>query len=119
LFQILATMDKDEAVKRFRDMPQEKQQRLYDSMARLFSKLEADWKAKPENACKTIKYTELWEDHIKKMKESGGGAGEATSFIKWRVAYTEADLAAFRDPMRTNAYFGCHCPSMGGFSPSR
>lgn len=62
----------EENVKRkFREMPPEKQQVLYDSMVNLFAQLEADWRAKPENAGKTMKYSELWEEHVKRMKEAG------------------------------------------------
>ena len=62
----------EENVKRkFREMPPEKQQTLYDSTVKLFAQLEADWKAKPENAGKTMKYSELWEEHLKKTKEGG------------------------------------------------
>ena len=57
--------------KKFREMSPEKQQVLYDSMVNLFAQLEADWKAKPENAGKTMKYSELWEEHVKRMKEDG------------------------------------------------
>lgn len=62
----------EENVKRkFREMPPEKQQTLYDSTVKLFAQLEADWKAKPKNAGKTMKYSELWEEHLKKTKEGG------------------------------------------------
>ena len=64
-------MSDEDLKKKFLDMPPEKQQRLYDAMAKVFSKLEADWKAKPENAGKPIKYTKLWEEHLKKTNEGG------------------------------------------------
>ena len=63
-------MNEPDIKQRFRDMPEDKRQRLYDSMAKLFAKLEADWKSKPENAGKPISYNQLWEDHLKTM-ESG------------------------------------------------
>ena len=53
--------------KKFLDLPPEKKQRLHAAMAKLFAKLEADWKAKPENEGKPVKYKELWEDHLKKI----------------------------------------------------
>ncbi len=58
--------DKD-LKKKFLDLPPEKQQRLHDAMAKLFAQLEADWKAKPENAGKPVKYKELWEDFLKQQ----------------------------------------------------
>ena len=62
----------EENVKRkYREMPPEKQQTLYDATVKLFAQLEADWKAKPENAGKPVKYTELWEGHVKEMREGG------------------------------------------------
>ena len=65
-------MSEQDIKQRFRDMPEDKQQRLYDSMAKLFAKLEADWKSKPENAGKPISYKQLWEDHIKKNESTHG-----------------------------------------------
>lgn len=49
-------------------LPQDKQQKLCDSMGALMAKLKADWDARPENAGKTVTYTELWDEHAKKMK---------------------------------------------------
>lgn len=67
----MVTMHSDEDLKKqFLDLPPDKQQRLHDAMAKLFAKLEADWKAKPENAGKPLKYKELWEDHLKRIGES-------------------------------------------------
>lgn len=53
-------------------LPKEKQQRLCDSMGALLGKLKAEWETRPENAGKTVTYTELWDEHAKKMKQSGG-----------------------------------------------
>ena len=62
-----AVMKDDEQLKqRFREMPIEKQRRLYDSLAKVFSKLQTDWESKPENANKTPKYADLWRGHIKR-----------------------------------------------------
>ena len=47
-------MSEQDIKQRFRDMPEDKQQRLYDAMAKLFAKLESDWKSKPENVGKPI-----------------------------------------------------------------
>ena len=60
----------------FLDMPPDKQERIHDMLANLFAKLEADWKAKPENAGKQVKYRELWEDFLKKKGESIDGGHE-------------------------------------------
>ena len=43
-------MSDDDAKRRFLELPEDKQQRIYDQFAKLFARLEADWKAKPENA---------------------------------------------------------------------
>ena len=54
-------------------LPKEKQQRLCDAMGELLEGLKADWKAKPENAGKTVTYTELWDDY---QRQSQCGCGE-------------------------------------------
>lgn len=60
-------MNDDKILKqRFLDMPIEKQQRLYDSLVKVFSKLQSDWQSKPENANKTPIYADLWREHIKR-----------------------------------------------------
>lgn len=69
--RVCDALAKEEASRKFREMPPEKQQSLYDSMVNLFAQLEADWKVKPENAGKVMKYSQLWEEHVKKME--GGG----------------------------------------------
>ena len=69
--RVCDALAKEKASRKFREMPPEKQQVLYDSMVNLFAQLESDWKAKPENAGKTMKYSELWEEHVKRMKEDG------------------------------------------------
>lgn len=67
----------DECLKNmFLDMPLDKQERIHDMLANLFAKLEADWKARPENAGKQVKYRELWEDFLKKKGESIDGGHE-------------------------------------------
>lgn len=50
-------------------LPQDKQQKLHDAMGGLLTKLKADWEARPENAGKAVTYTELWDEHAKKMKK--------------------------------------------------
>ncbi len=54
-------------------LPKDKQQRLCDRMGELLEGLKADWEAKPENAGKTVTYTELWDEHAKKMKKDSKG----------------------------------------------
>ena len=39
-------------------MPEDKQQKLCDAMGELMAKLKAEWEARPENADKTVTYTE-------------------------------------------------------------
>ena len=70
--RVCDALAKEEASRKFREMPPDKQQALYDSTVKLFAQLEADWKAKPENAGKTLKYSELWEEHVRKMKKGEG-----------------------------------------------
>lgn len=53
-------------------LPEDKQQKLCDSMGALMAQLKADWEARPENAGKTVTYTELWDGHAKKMKAVEG-----------------------------------------------
>ena len=64
----------EEAGRKFQAMPPEKQEAIHDSLARLFAQLEADWRAKPANAGKTMKYSELWEEHVRNLKPREGGA---------------------------------------------
>ena len=54
-------------------LPKDKQQALCDRMGALLEGLKADWEAKPENAGKTVTYTELWDEHAKKMKKDSKG----------------------------------------------
>ena len=53
-------------------LPEDKQQKLCDSMGALMAQLKADWEARPENAGKTVTCTELWDGHAKKMKAVEG-----------------------------------------------
>ena len=53
-------------------LPEDKQQKLCDSMGALMAQLKADWEARPENDGKTVTYTELWDGHAKKMKAVEG-----------------------------------------------
>ena len=55
-------------IRKFLALPEDKQQRISDAMGELMAKLKADWEARPENAGKTVTYTELWDEHAKKMK---------------------------------------------------
>ena len=56
-------------IRKFLALPEDKQQRISDAMGELMAKLKADWEARPENAGKTVTYTELWDEHAKKMKQ--------------------------------------------------
>ena len=55
-------------IRKFAALPEDKQQKLCDAMGALLTKLKANWEAKPENAGKTVTYTELWDEHAKKVK---------------------------------------------------
>ena len=59
-------------IRKFLALPEDKQQRISDAMGELMAKLKADWEARPENAGKTVTYTELWDEHAKKMKNDNG-----------------------------------------------
>ena len=59
-------------IRKFLALPEDKQQRISDAMGELMAKLKADWEARPENAGKTVTYTELWDEHAKKMKNDKG-----------------------------------------------
>jgi hypothetical protein len=48
-------------------LPEEKQQKLCDRMGGLMEDLKAKWEARPENAGKTVTYTELWDEHQNRM----------------------------------------------------
>ena len=52
-------------IRKFMALPEDKQQKLSDAMGELMAKLKADWEAKPANAGKKVKYTELWDEHAK------------------------------------------------------
>jgi hypothetical protein len=55
-------------------LPKDKQQKLCDTMGGLMTRLKTDWEAKPENAGKTVTYTELWDEFVAKQK--GGPPAE-------------------------------------------
>ena len=59
-------------IRKFLTMPEDKQQRISDAMGALLAKLKAEWEARPENAGKTVTYTELWDEHAKRMKDGRG-----------------------------------------------
>lgn len=59
-------------IRKFMALPEDKQQKLCDSMGALMAQLKADWEARPENAGKTVTCTELWDGHAKKMKAVEG-----------------------------------------------
>ena len=65
--------DNDKLKQKFLRLPEDKQQKLCDAMGELFTKLRADWEAKPENAGKTVTYAELWEAYAKKIKAGDKG----------------------------------------------
>jgi hypothetical protein len=69
----ITTMSIDETKRQFLNMSADKQRRLCDEMTKLFIRLEADWKSKPENSGKTVSYTELWKDYEAKMKSDRAG----------------------------------------------
>ena len=48
----------------FLDLPKEKQVRLHGIMVDLFTKLEAEWRANPENQGKPLSYVNLWEEFL-------------------------------------------------------
>ena len=58
-------------IRKFMALPEDKQQKLSDSMGELMAKMKTEWEARPENAGKTVTYTELWDEHAKKMKTGG------------------------------------------------
>lgn len=57
-------------IRKFLALPEDKQQRISDAMGGLLTRLKADWEARPENAGKTVTYTELWDEHAKQMKKA-------------------------------------------------
>lgn len=58
-------MKSDDATKQwFRDMPDEKKRRLHAMMTELFPKLEAEWRANPDNQGKPFSYVIMWEEFI-------------------------------------------------------
>ena len=56
-------------IRKFAALSEDKQQKLCDAMGDLMAKLKAESDSKPENAGKTVTYTELWDEHAKKMKQ--------------------------------------------------
>ena len=55
-------------IRKIMALPEDKQQKLCDAMGALMTQMKADWEAKPENAGKTVTYTELWDEQTQKMK---------------------------------------------------
>lgn len=60
--------DNDKLKQKFLRLPEDKQQKLCNAMGELFTKLKADWESKPENAGKSVTYTELWDSYAKNTK---------------------------------------------------
>ena len=63
-------------IRKFMALPEDKQQKLCDSLGALMAQLKAEWEAKPENAGKTVSYKDLWQDFLK--KKNNGYTGEGT-----------------------------------------
>ena len=55
-------------IRKFMALPEDKQQKLCDSIGALMARLKSEWEARPENKGKAVTYTELWDEHAKKMK---------------------------------------------------
>ena len=69
-------MGAEDLKRRFLVLPPEKQQRIYDQLAKLFARLESDWKSQPENAGKSVPYKKLWNDfNSQKNQGEQGGPG--------------------------------------------
>ena len=60
-------------IRKFMALPEDKQQKLCDSMGALMAQLKAEWEAKPENAGKTVSYKDLWQDFLKKNNNENTG----------------------------------------------
>ena len=56
-------------IRKFLAMSEDK---LSDSKVELMTNLKADWEAKPENTGKFVTYSELWDEHARKMKALEG-----------------------------------------------
>ena len=56
-------------IRKYKALPEDKPQKLCDAMGELMARLKADWEARPENTGKKVTYTELWDEHAKKMKK--------------------------------------------------
>lgn len=62
-------MSEEDVKRRFLELSEDKQQRIYDQFAKLFARLESEWKAKPENAGKAVPYRKLWDDFSSQKNE--------------------------------------------------
>ena len=59
---------------KFMALPENKQQKLCDSMGALLARLKSEWEARPENAGKTVSYKDLWQVILR--KKNSGDTGE-------------------------------------------
>ena len=53
-----------ETSRQFAALPKEKQEGIHASLTDLFTQLEAEWRAKPDNAGKTFSYRALWDEFM-------------------------------------------------------
>ena len=66
-------------IRKFLALPEDKRQRISEAMGGLLTRLKADWEARPENAGKTVTYTELWDGPATQLKNAHSrAAGQAT-----------------------------------------
>ena len=54
-----------EASRKFAALPREKQESIHASLTDLFTQLEAEWRANPENQGKPFSYRALWDEFTK------------------------------------------------------
>ena len=53
-----------ETSRQFAALPKEKQESIHASLTDLFTQLEAEWRAKPDNAEKPFSYRALWDEFM-------------------------------------------------------
>ena len=63
----------EETSRQFAALPKEEQDGIHDSLTDLFTHLEAEWRANPDNAGKPFSYRALWDEFAEKMKTGDKG----------------------------------------------
>ncbi len=57
-----------ETSRQFAELPEEQQESIHAGLTDLFTQLEAEWRANPDNAGKPFSYRALWAEFVARQK---------------------------------------------------